>query len=667
MENVSNKNVNIVIRNNYETLSIIFLKLKYEIESVIDGCICSNPPKIELLKAYTTIFFWTILILYQKFWEIKCKEIDNIIILKLASDLYSFENSIKDFMVIDTNFSKNANSLVNIFMKKQYKICFDSIIIILKKECTKKRIISPSGYLITKTPDRLLTLFQKLSNSLIQFTHEYIFYQLLFTLSECYIQYFITIDSIINNQYFIIEKEFLIALTNNCEKILDDLEKIIIEIKTYKCCEEKEIKKAIRLNQIKCVIINIIHNCLSRFVNNIFSSLTEAFDDNFLCFDLKMIVNASMDIFEHFRSMLSERICQLCIETILQFTLYYYLSSFISYDTSKGIKTKELINKLNKDKQFLMQIYNKMLGIEKTQIYLRIISGIITFIEIDLKLLSSTFQLFKEYIGPSFGFIIIHVLLRFRNDVSQNEIKASISQCQKMISKSNDELNQPRGQKIFDQLLQEIKIEGNDCFVIQLNENIDQKKSFIFMNPIDNIINCEIDEDDEVNPQQAMKEWEDLQLYEASFQGMMKKLVFERWNLYYFELKKGILYLFQNKNSKKFQNKILIKNIIQIKTKKELQFSLIVIKKNKKTPLYKSIKFAVDNKSLRDQWTEAIKNEMSLYKTNLIFVNMIEIERRKKMIHEISPLPKPGENINIMKTMIINYIIQENCFVLTRR
>ena len=88
--------------------------LQYAIESTIDGCNSIDPPKKDLLKAYSEYMNKEYLNIVKNFWDRKYKEFEHANIIKLSMMLFMFYDRLFDLNVNDQNFSKNGKELAKI-------------------------------------------------------------------------------------------------------------------------------------------------------------------------------------------------------------------------------------------------------------------------------------------------------------------------------------------------------------------------------------------------------------------------------------------------------------------------------------------------------------------------------------------------------------------------
>ena len=120
--------------------------LQYAIESTIDGCNSIDPPKKDLLKAYSEYMNKEYLNIVKNFWDRKYKDFEHANIIKLSMMLFMFYDRLFDLNVNDQNFSKNGKELAKIYLKKTYQNVLSVIENILRKEREVKAIIHDMGY-----------------------------------------------------------------------------------------------------------------------------------------------------------------------------------------------------------------------------------------------------------------------------------------------------------------------------------------------------------------------------------------------------------------------------------------------------------------------------------------------------------------------------------------
>lgn len=623
----------------------------------------------------------TLLLIVQKFWDNQYKALDFTTLIKLAMNLFAFEEKLKKLRVTDTNFSKNAKEFIKISMKKQYKNILDIIANILKMEREKKAIKGENGYYITVAPQDLFNILSKSFDSIKQFSHKYLFTQMLETDHECLIQYLIGVDCVISNYTIQVEKEFLLSIANNSEMINHLLNNSLIEdFRNTKLLTDKEINEALRFNQLMSSINLMTQNSISRFVNDLSDRLEKEFQDHFLALNMTKILVATKDIYGEFNSFMSPFVKKKCWEEILKLTVFHYIKSLLTTAHKKVKTVDELINKLNEDKSVLFETYEVFVGQNLTETNLRIISDVIDFLNISSFMISSSCLTLREYMGPSFNLSMAKAFINLRCDFSSNDKKDAVNQCKEVLDSYTDKGNKAVG-GFFSKMQQDIKneIEEDENNLDQIIDENDKSKQQTVVLSLDDFLNNEEanedeDEKEEQQSNQIMKqEIEEVEVSDVKYEGTMKKKSHSTWQERFFQLKNGYLYWFKDKTASIIQNKISIKNTLKVESHKDCKFLMIVkeddSEKDKNKDKDKDIggkvyKFSVSNETIKEEWVMALTNEMKRLKGQEYKSQeaLLEIKPKKKVITDLLKIPEIGKDRSTLKININNAIVQENYF-----
>jgi hypothetical protein len=148
----------------------------------LDGCFCSEPPKLDIIKIYVDTFNSSLLFLIKQYWKECYANMDQSQILKLAFILFNHEDQLNLFGIADSNFSQNARELVKIFIKKTFLNVKTIIESILRDEREKKAYKTTINLLITNGPIDLFKVLNSLFDILKKdnFKIKYTFEQTLY-------------------------------------------------------------------------------------------------------------------------------------------------------------------------------------------------------------------------------------------------------------------------------------------------------------------------------------------------------------------------------------------------------------------------------------------------------------------------------------------------------
>ena len=163
---------------------------------------------------------------------------------------------------------------------------------ILKNEREVKALKSPDHIFITNGP---LDLFKMLYSLIDVFKKEnyrvkYIMEQFLYLCKECILQYLMGVDCVVSRYDLDIDKEFLLAVSNNSIKINSQFEDLLDEIKSMKILTDKEVEDASGAREISSSLTIISNSSISRFVQDLSDALMSEFEDHFLTLDISNIL-----------------------------------------------------------------------------------------------------------------------------------------------------------------------------------------------------------------------------------------------------------------------------------------------------------------------------------------------------------------------------------------
>ena len=227
------------------------------IESNMDGCLCSLPVKIELLKSYVDFMNKKYLNLYKIFWENSYEKISKDDIIQMGLMLLNYYDEVNKFNVDDINLLNNGKEFVKIYFKNIFPNILFSIENMLKYEIEHKGSKDDEGKYYSDCPKILFDIFYKIFDLVKNYKHKIIFNYLLKILNMSIFQYCFGINCVISNRGVIIEDEYLITISNDTLTISQALNDFIDNIKNINILTEEEINEELHIKKL----VNIIAQC----------------------------------------------------------------------------------------------------------------------------------------------------------------------------------------------------------------------------------------------------------------------------------------------------------------------------------------------------------------------------------------------------------------------
>ena len=228
-------------------------KLGYLIGLTLDGCISNSPPKLDLYKAYVNYMNKCFFIIIKNFWDRTYNEINLCDILNMSMMLFSTDETFKMLKVNDPNFVKYGKELIKIYVKKTNNNILSVIENILSDERESEPLKNEEENYYTNGPSDLFGLLQGTFELIKGHKNKYLYKSILNLFHFLFYQYLLGIETILINSGSL-EKQFLLAIANNCTtmpKLINDLE---AEIQKINFLTENEIKLYLKKeNMIKAI------------------------------------------------------------------------------------------------------------------------------------------------------------------------------------------------------------------------------------------------------------------------------------------------------------------------------------------------------------------------------------------------------------------------------
>ena len=651
--------------------------LQYAIESTIDGCNSIDPPKKDLLKAYSEYMNKEYLNIVKNFWDRKYKEFEHANIIKLSMMLFMFYDRLFDLNVNDQNFSKNGKELAKIYLKKTYQNVLSVIENILRKEREVKAIIHDMGYYYTQGPNDLFEFLSQTFDLLKENKNKHIYEMAIDLFNSCINQYLLGEETVLNNLDIVMEKEFLLSMANNSLNIIQLLNSLIENIKEMEVLKEEEINEFIKLRKIMMRINRISQKSIITFVFNFLNDLGNHFKiKSFIDLDMTKILVSTNQIFGPYKQYMNILVLKKSWNEILKMTLYHYIHLLLTSSLTK-VTVEQIKEKIKNDHSLISETYEGLVGKNLTESTIRILSDIRDFLDVSPYMISSSCLTLRQYIGPSFNLAKAKALIKLRTDFKEEDLADGVEQCKEVLDNYQEEKKDEADSMNYFQLIElEIKRKEAEERKIQRekererakelkkNQKIlkknkkklaedggeeeeeeeaveeeeeeveEEKEEDIVQYNLDDFLDGDEEEDkeDEDKPSKFAVEEEDKdviqeEVSDITHEGYMQKKSHSSWQKRYFQIKGGYLYWFKDKTSSLVQNKISIRNTLRVDSHKEKKFMMIVKesddnideedekeKKKAKEAGGKIYKFACQTDEEKREWVTAITTEMKRLK-----------------------------------------------------
>ena len=330
--------------------------LQYLIESTIDGLLCSNPNKIEIIQKYTEHIIIDYLEIVKLFWNKQFNNLSNKEIIKISYMMLNFGENLQKLNIDEINLNKNGRELAKIYFNKNFQNLLDIIENILKTERENKGKKDEQGIYYTQGPNDLYDILNKSFESIKAYNHPIIYKKLLKIYYISITQYIIGVNCLITNQDLIIEDNYLISVANSSFNLIQLINNLTDNMKKMEVLSEKEINEEIEMRKITNYINKLILNSLTRFIYEHKDELSKEFE-NIDYFDLNMmkVVVKTSEIFNDFKLMMITPIIKRCWNEILKLTLCYYISLLLLTGKKKKKNINEIKEKIKNDEKLLIE------------------------------------------------------------------------------------------------------------------------------------------------------------------------------------------------------------------------------------------------------------------------------------------------------------------------
>ena len=714
------KEKNVIVGNynegDFDVFEIAINNLGKTIEATLDGCNSNTPPKTDLLKAYATHMTKEYLEIIKNFWDKNHNDINIYETLKISMILFNFGERLYFLNVDDQNFQKNAKELIKIYTKKTYNNVLAVIENILKDERELKSVVSEKGMYITNGPYDLYELLMSTYNLVKDKKNKYLYQSILNLFYSSINQYLLGVETVLDNNDIIIEKEFLLAMANNSEEMTTLLNKLLLDIKNMKVLTEKEVNEYIKYDKLIEVIERISLKSVTTFVFCFLNDVGKYFKNvTFMSLDASNIYKSTCQIFGEYEHFTTSPVLKKTWNEILKLILYHYINLLLTSKLNNAT-VEQIREKIKTDADALKQSFEGIVGEKSTVSTIKILNDINDFLEVSPYMISSSCLTLREYIGPFFNVSVAKALIKLRTDFQSEDTSDAIQQCTEVLEKYQDNNKEDSNTMNFFQIIEkEMKRQAEEEERLKKRKTLatdtelgkkgiarieedaydpeeEEKQKKMAVYDINDFMAEDEDEKEEENEneneniviqyEEEDKDVDQEEVSDITYEGFMQKKSHSKWQTRYFQVKNGYLYWFKDKNSSIVQNKISIKNTLRVDSHKNKKFMMVVAfnpndsireddedTKESKELGGKVYKFSCQDDEERNAWVNAITKEMIKLKQGEEKIKRykLAIPLRKKIVTDYFNLPGFNDDINYMKRAVLEEMNREDFFKPSQR
>ena len=667
------------------------------IEAYMDGCLCSLPVKVELLKEYSEYVNRVYLNIFKCFWDKYYEQMRKEEIVQTGLILLNYYDTVNKFKVNDINLLKNGTEFVKIYYKGVFPNILFSIENMIKYQIEHKGNKDKEGVYFSDGPKIFFDIFWKIFELVKNYKHKIIFNLLLKILNMSIYQYCNGINCVLSNRGIIIEDEYLITVSNDSFTINELMNGFIEHLKNLNILTIEEINEEVQMTKIMELINKLSFNAIIHLIYEHKGPLEKEADrQKFFEMELEKLIRISGEIYAKYKSMMNGRVRKIFYKELLRLVLCYYIARLLLIELKKKIKKEDIINKIKKDKEILYDTYKDIIGENLTISTLKILDDIVDLLEIDKNFISTAILTIRQYIGPAFTYSVAKTLIKLRTDLTREEIIECKSQCEEVLNKYEG----PAGEtsSFFQKLTSVLKKNNKDKYFLKLtesqikfgndfkydnqevwnegynnrNSDLEEEVKGIEMNAENdkNYVNSNLkdflDEEDEDDEEEEEEDDDDEgddddevkkdkeEDSKIDCEGFFQKKSGSSYKNYYFQVKNYGLYWFEDQKKTKPKNKLSLKDATLLNPESKLtEFSLKLKEKNGD----KEYKFKCNNEkekyNLIKAMTKAINN--SKKEINGIQIEQIEIKERKRVIKDYLNA-KNKIQMNYIEDQIFEYV-----------
>jgi hypothetical protein len=661
-------------KKNLDSNRLEFYRMANFIIATLDGCNSNNPPKTNLIKAYSHSVNKQYLEILKMFWDKKYSEVNIFEIMNISMMLFNLWEKSYLLNVDDINLYKNAKAFMDIYIKQTYRNILSVIENILTDDRERKALTDNDGKYYLKSPSDLFELLQITFDFAKTYQNKYLYESILNLFYYCIYQYLLGIGAFLTNLDIIMEKEFLLAICNDCITIQNLTENLIKDVQSLNISNELEIDVSLNLENIIILLNKVSQKSIANFIYLFSDELEHYYTENINKVNMAKIVSIATEMLAPYYKYMKSPVSEKANKEMLKLIIYHYITlllkpkppekpegeegqqnqNTIQQEVEK-LTIEQIRKKIKKDRDILSDSFERIIGKSKTESCVKILDDLQEFLNSNADNTSSPCLALREYIGPSFDSSMVKDFINLRTDLEEQDKNNLNEKIKEILDNYEDKKNNKNEISYFKireiEKKRESYDEDEDDEVYIKGENIFNRDEFNY----DEILNDNnIQEDIGGN------------IYE----GNLDHKIIINWKTFYAKLKTGEVYLFKEKNSNKLVNKINIKNIIKIKGIGDKKFTLTEnfepLKGKDKSFKGKVYKFRCGSQEERNKWVVLLINEINKFKDKNE-KNKFEIPSRKKVIVDHFKLDELNGDMNYMREKVLLSMDKEKFFKPSKR
>jgi len=282
-----------------------------------------------------------------------------------------------------------------------------------------------------------------------------LFESFLFILKESIKTYLVGVDYLLNRNDLDIDKEFLIAISNNSIRINIQLSEMIQDIKSLGVIHEKEIEEHLKIRETVHSLNKLSNLAINRLVNELSAAIIKDFNTEFLELETDKIIHKTIEVYGRFVNYMHLTSQKKLWNEVLMFTLYYYVKSLLTTTGKKIKKLEEITDKMKYDKENIGYIFERFLGPNSTKEQLKILEDFLDFLESPPEMISICFSKLKQFHGNAFSFSTAKALINLRIDFTLTDKKETLITCKQILNKMEKNSSSDTNEKSLFDLIEE--------------------------------------------------------------------------------------------------------------------------------------------------------------------------------------------------------------------
>ncbi|CAD8175519.1 unnamed protein product [Paramecium pentaurelia] len=596
-------------------------ELRQDMLESMQACIVKDPQRKDIIKEYTDIYHEKICERISAFWDLHYKQMQSPELLILAQWLNDYLNQMKDFFN-DDRIIFGVRVLLNIYVNRSLENLESVINSIIEQEKTQEPIFNDQQLLITQTP---IDLFKIINES----------FDMAYKLCPCketslkfggfgktiLQQYQYGIQEMIDEIQLSTPK--LIAICNNTLALHDNTKNYSKVLQQVGNLNEEETEKVFDCQKITKNFVQIANSCRDKIFFFYFNRVGQYFKKSFLELQiidiLKSIIEPATETLSQLHDSFSRKLWKQLLDSIV---LYYFNQFIISCGKAKKENQKDFNNKLENDKDILVQELETFIFEKQLLASLKPFDDMINFINEDSLSILDPCKNLRMYFGIPFSEKTIKTIMCIRFDLDKEKKKETIEICKNLIDDINKNEPVEHQNRIMDVLGQEEE-ENTDQILNQQLQQIQQQEN----RRADIFLDFRNDDQLQIPLQQEVRN--SIEKKEFIDEGYLnkKKPKQKGWDYRYVRIRKGYMYWYINANSREAQNKINLQSVDEVipNIKKPANFKIQL----EDSKIYK---FKTQSKEECELWIKTILKEQNQLDSTVITIEAIKIGNGKKAI-----------------------------------